>query len=299
MPPKKSGSPPPPPRPMTLALKSADIEAELNRQIGRYKQIAESNINSQSMLEDAERDYSRVGDFITTYLRRAFHDQTVSDNFSAWAGGGAMSFGEVHLGTEIRQLIENCRTKISDVQSIIEQLPIYVEPDSAPISRPQGAGSDRPQTRNVFVVHGHDRALLSEVARTLEKVGLVPIILHEQPNMGRTIIEKLLDHRESGFVVVLMTADDLGISKTAIEGDDQIQKKSLEFRARQNVLFEAGLFMGALGRQYVCILKESVVQMPSDLHGLVWTEVDARGMWRFQLATELQAAGFKVDKNKL
>ncbi len=46
-------------------------------------------------------------------------------------------------------------------------------------------------TRNVFVVHGHDEAAKQEVARLLEKLDLHVRILHERPDKGKTVIEKL------------------------------------------------------------------------------------------------------------
>lgn len=50
---------------------------------------------------------------------------------------------------------------------------------SAPENKP--VHSDR-----VFVVHGHDEGARESVARFLEKLGLEPVILHEQANRGRT-----------------------------------------------------------------------------------------------------------------
>ena len=48
------------------------------------------------------------------------------------------------------------------------------------------------------------------MARFLEKLGLEPIILHEKPNAGRTVIEKFSDYADVHFAVVLLTADDEG-----------------------------------------------------------------------------------------
>jgi predicted nucleotide-binding protein len=42
----------------------------------------------------------------------------------------------------------------------------------------------------VFVVHGHDGEARESVARLIEKQGLNAVVLHEQPNEGRTVIEK-------------------------------------------------------------------------------------------------------------
>ena len=49
------------------------------------------------------------------------------------------------------------------------------------------------------------------VARFPETLGLEPIILHEQANAGRAIIEKFEDHADDvAFAVVLLTPDDEG-----------------------------------------------------------------------------------------
>ncbi len=51
-----------------------------------------------------------------------------------------------------------------------------------------------PDSRKVFLVHGHNDGIKETVARFLSKLGLQPIILHEQPDQGRTIIEKFEAH---------------------------------------------------------------------------------------------------------
>ncbi len=43
----------------------------------------------------------------------------------------------------------------------------------------------------VFIVHGHDGELKEKVARRLEQQGIEAIILSEQANRGKTIIEKI------------------------------------------------------------------------------------------------------------
>ena len=52
---------------------------------------------------------------------------------------------------------------------------------------------DKRITNNkVFIVHGHDGELKEKVARRLEQQGIEAIILSEQANRGKTIIEKLI-----------------------------------------------------------------------------------------------------------
>ena len=65
----------------------------------------------------------------------------------------------------------------------------------------------RTHGNRVFLVHGHDEGALNSCARFIEKLGLSVTILREQPNQGRTIIEKFVDHADVGFAVVLLTPE--------------------------------------------------------------------------------------------
>lgn len=139
----------------------------------------------------------------------------------------------------------------------------------------------------IFIVHGHDGELKQSVARVIEKQGIEAIILSERVNRGRTIIEKFEENADVGGAICLFTSDDLGRAKKAT--DDQP-------RARQNVVFEAGYFMGKLGRERVVFLADSGVEMPSDLSGVVYTST---GNWQVELLKELRAMGYAVDFSRL
>jgi predicted nucleotide-binding protein len=147
------------------------------------------------------------------------------------------------------------------------------------------------QTRRVFLVHGHDENAREAVARFLEKLQLECVILHEQPNKGRTIIEKFEDYSDVAFAVVLLTPDDRG---GASSGTFESQKS----RARQNVLLELGFFLGALGRSRVCALYIERVEIPSDYSGVLFVSLDDNGAWRMVLLRELIAAGLDIDANR-
>jgi len=141
----------------------------------------------------------------------------------------------------------------------------------------------------IFLVHGHDHGNKEAVARFLGKLDLEPIILHEQPDKGRTIIEKLESHaRETNCAIVILTADDVGYCKEKAEEKEQ--------RARQNVVLELGYFVGKLGRERTFALVERGLTLPSDIHGVVYIPLDD-GEWRLRLVRELKAAGFDVDAN--
>jgi predicted nucleotide-binding protein len=99
----------------------------------------------------------------------------------------------------------------------------------------------------IFVVHGHDDGMKVAVARVLERLGLKPVVLHEQPDKGRTIVEKFTDYSAVGFAVVLLSPDDMAYASNK-------SPSAARPRARQNVTFELGYFVGKLGRENVLAL---------------------------------------------
>lgn len=141
-------------------------------------------------------------------------------------------------------------------------------------------------SNKVFIVHGHDQQMLQNVSAFIKKIGLEPIILHEQPNKGRTIIEKFVDYSDVGFSVVLLSPDD-----KALENEKQI------LRARQNVIFELGYFLGKLGRDRVVALYKNSVQIPSDYNGVLYVEYNSADSWKLQVGKELKAVDFSIDFN--
>jgi len=152
----------------------------------------------------------------------------------------------------------------------------------------------RKLSNKIFIVHGHDEEIKQAVARTVEKIDLKPIILHDQPNKGRTIIEKFEDYADVNFAIVLLSPDDIAYIKDKPPEDK-------EFRARQNVIFELGFFVGKLGREHVFILyrEEHNFKFPSDYSGICYIPYDNKGHWRLNLIGELQSCGYNVDANKL
>ena len=148
------------------------------------------------------------------------------------------------------------------------------------------------ETNKVFIVHGHDEAAKEATARFLEKIGLNPIILHEQASGGRTIIEKFEKYsRDVGFAVVLLTPDDLGTA--------QEEPNNMQSRARQNVVLELGFFLGRLTRNRVCALHKGEVELPSDIQGVIYVEMDDKGAWKAKLAQEFVQAKYTINLNGL
>lgn len=144
---------------------------------------------------------------------------------------------------------------------------------------------------SVFVVHGQNHGKLAEVKHLLGQLGIECCVLQDEPNSGQTIIEKFESHGgNASYAIVLLTADDIGGAK---------QNNEVQSRARQNVIFEFGYFCGKLGRHKTAVLYEPGVEIPSDLRGLAYVELDSSGAWKYRLADELSQDGYPVDKNKI
>jgi DNA-binding transcriptional ArsR family regulator len=155
---------------------------------------------------------------------------------------------------------------------------------------PAKATETHVMSNKVFVVHGHDQAAQNEVALFLTRIGLEPIVLHLRANGGRHLLTKFKDEAEgASFAVVLMTPDDEGGPKITTARRD---------RARQNVVFELGFFIGRLGSEKVAALMKGDVERPSDFDGIAYIKLDASGRWKMELARELQHANVPFDARK-
>jgi len=183
--------------------------------------------------------------------------------------------------------------KIVRLESISQRLPLFslAEESTVGVTASTSTHPAKILSKDIFVVHGHDNEAKQEVARILEKLGLHPIILHEQPDKGRTIIEKFEAHSNVGFAVVLLTSDDVGHPK-----DKPAEVKP---RARQNVVLELGFFLGKLNRPRVCALLKGDIEIPNDYAGVLYTPMDDAGAWQLKLAKEIKASDIDVNMNKL
>lgn len=242
--------------------------------------------------EDFMKEYNKWHGLCVEFLESSF------DNDQNKYKKGFVNIGNIGIFTsntdrtrlrkkDLSELIDYLKGLKDKLRFMSEKPGLYV-PDQT--SAPD-VTSSKADGNNVFIVHGHNELIKEKMARALTELGLRPIILHEQANGGRTIIEKLeRESEKTSFAVVLLTADDLGRAKT-----DTIEK----FRARQNVVLELGLFIGKLGRNHVMALMEEGVEKPGDIDGFVYTPIDKSNDWKQQLVKELRHAGFDVSADNL
>lgn len=150
-----------------------------------------------------------------------------------------------------------------------------------------------PISKKVFIVHGHDEKVKQELEIFLAQLGLEPVVLHRQADEGQTIIEKFEKHSDVGYAFILLTPDEMAFLSS--KSDLPENARDIELRARPNVIFEFGFFVGKLGRSRVCCLHTGAVSLPSDLGGLVYksftTSVEESG---YSIIKELKAAGYDV-----
>lgn len=274
--PRKTSVPPPVGLPEVSPQKGIEL-------ICRQIEAGEQLINNRPLKDD---DFASWKLLTKNFLEKAFGADS-SNVLSATRAGNVstcpMNAGETWWENAH---VECLKAQMSRMRSLIDLLNTEIELQGDI----QESFTQAPwSSHKIFLVHGHDEAALHETARFLEKLEQEVIVLREQPNKGRTIIEKFEDYADVGFAVVLLTADDVGSCKDATE-----QK----LRARQNVVFEMGYFIGRLGRDRVCALYSPGVEIPSDYSGVLYQELDSRGSWRLELAKELKAAGYDIDMNK-
>lgn len=183
---------------------------------------------------------------------------------------------------------ESIRKKVSYMEGFIKR--IHLIPCSAEISA-TGNKSKTNVSKKIFIVHGHDVNIRTEVENFVRSIGYEPIILCKRADMGNTIIEKIeREAKDVCYSIVIYTSCDLGKDK---------DNENLKPRARQNVVFEHGFMCAHLGRSRVTALLEEGVEQPGDLQGVIYKTLDDRGMWKYDIAKEMTAIGLQVDFNKI
>ena len=153
----------------------------------------------------------------------------------------------------VKEYKGNIQRLVNHMQGDIERVDLIeciAEEDTASIETSKNVIDKN----KVFVVYGHNDALRVEVSRTIEQLGLIPIVLQEQEDFGNTIIEKFETH-----------ASDIGFA-----------------------------VIGKLDRAHVFELLEEGIETPGDLDGALYTMVDSEGVWKYKLAKRLKALGYVI-----
>ena len=262
---------------MVRITKSRAIE-RLQNLVDEASELDPEDVSSQKFKKWTEKAYSAVFHIFGEDSRQ----------YSRLPGGHSLT---------PRGIREYFDSMISHVESSLDDVKYFWEDDELSSRNAldstvmaSNVSGDSPPSNRVFVIHGHDEGARDAVARFLERLGLEPIILHEKSSGGRTIIEKFEQNADVGFALALLTPDDMG--------SPQGEEDDLKPRARQNVIFEFGFFIGRLGRERVCALPKGDVEFPSDYKGVLYIPLDVDGGWKLKLMKELKEAGLEIDSEK-
>jgi predicted nucleotide-binding protein len=222
----------------------------------------------------------------TITLAEIVDTNTYSDEYEQVVISNRRKVGRKDISAELEQFRNEVQREIDKLEDIRERVKGLQESHQS-----NKEAVSPPSSSRVFVVHGHDDLARLAVSNVLRKLRLNPIVLADEVSSGRTIIEKFEQSSDVGFAVVLLTPDD--------RGGPVSDPSRLSPRARQNVIFELGYFVGKLGRKHVCALYKGEMELPSDYNGVVYVRMDDGDGWHMRIAREMKAAGLAVDLNLL
>jgi hypothetical protein len=178
----------------------------------------------------------RWNDYNYQLLLRIFDTKEIPRKYGKSLQSYYVPGGGPELGR--RLLHEAIAHKIDDLKSVKDQLALFAEATPLMQARVHPGRPIEIDNGKVFLVHGHDEGAKHEAVRFIEKLNLMVVVLQEQPNLGKTLIEKIEANADVSYAVILVTPDDVGGAR----GTD------LSGRARENVILEVGIFLGKLGR---------------------------------------------------
>ncbi len=260
---------------------SYNREQAIKLLISQVKKLGENISRSLNDTSTAEHSrYVSFKTFATRYNQLAHEAEQIfgltQGSFSCYKIENMGNFANTLWGTQ---------------KEIMESVALETDTLLAYLQSSLGESSMPPKSdnRKVFIVHGHNHKLLDEVELMLRRVGLEPIIVKNEANTGRTIIEKIEDLTDVGFAIVLYTGCDEGRAKNT---------EKLRDRARQNVIFEHGYLCAKLGRNNVVAINDDGIEIPSDLSGVLYIPRSASD-WKSQLMREMRTAGLKFDPTKM
>lgn len=256
-----------------------DCKREVNRRsnviiLGYYSTEDEEEAFLLLMSAWFDQDYDSFDEFITAILI----------NFAKWQQTKLDYTGVINNLKQIGLKKENVSTFTKDFRKVQENKPIKLEDVKIKL------GKDQPNitinNKKIFVVHGRDDNSRIELCTMLkDDFKLVPIVLQDKPNNSiETIISKFERlASECSAAIVLFTPDDIA------EGN---------MRARQNVIFELGYFLGKFQDQEnrrIVILKKGAVEIPSDISGVLYLEYSKAVKESFyDLKKQLEHWGYNV-----
>lgn len=276
--------------PTCLVKSNLQFKSELQERIDLGEDLLKKNIQNLNDFEELKLAYSSWHDYNIELLKQSFNEPNNEyrkqyEEIGSWSG--------IFLNTrstpaqDLKDFIDKFNYKVENLKNLVRKVELLKSSEILP--KNEGKIDLFVEKSKVFIVHGHDDLAKIETARFIEQLGFKPIILHEQANAGKTIIEKIENYSDVGFGIVLYTPCDIGTEKG--------NETDFRNRARQNVVFEHGFLIGKIGRENVAAIVKGDIETPNDISGVVYIIMEKD--WKLELAKELRNSGYHVDMNKV
>ena len=148
--------------------------------------------------------------------------------------------------------------------------------------------------RRIIVVSGTDEIMKQTITGALRKLGLVAIVMSEEPSQGKKLVERFADYTDVGFALVLLSPDVYVYPK----GEEATKRERIP---KQDVTLMFGFLLGKLGKDKVlAFYRESPnFAFPIEFEGVKFTALDDRDSWKLALIRELTNCGYTVDAERL
>lgn len=277
---------------MELVVTRDEAKQRLQDRIDKGMELKSKQANTPETYTELSNAYSKWDSFNSELLRRIFTTDEAAKEYDFW-GVMVASMSESSLGEKIADVYKDIDKKIHRLDSLIERLELIPLSKQVAQTSPLPESSSQPKTQKVFVVHGHDEVAKTSLEVFLHEIGLEPVVLHRQADEGMTVIEKFEKHSDVGYAFILLTPDEAAY--LAAEQSKPEAERKTELRARPNVIFEFGYFVGKLGCSRVCCLYTGNVSLPSDVSGMIYKRYETSvEEVAYSVIKDLKASGYVV-----
>lgn len=274
-----------------LIVDKEAFKQQVKDRIDLGENLLNTPLHSNQDFDKINSNFDTWTDYNIELLKQSFNDPN-NEYMASYRDAGYTFMGDILgevYGNPPQTLLVMINHKVNELKKLFGKIDLLRA--NVDFTKIQQKSVNPNNKQDVFIVHGHDELAKSKTARFIEKIGLTPIILHEQSSSGKTIIEKIEEYTNVGFGIVLYTPCDLG----GVSDEPSM----LKARARQNVVFEHGFLMGKIGRGNVCALVKGDIEVPNDISGVVYVNMDQEDYWQIKIAKELKGSGYNVDLNRL
>lgn len=285
-----------PSRPIELRFPLDEVKSRLNERLESGRMLMQRQVTNEDQLEDLKKEYGKWNIFNVELLKQLFSTEQLANEYNSTTIG-PMVVGMYHvesLGEKIGKFRDSLDTRLHRLDTIIDRSVLFAAPSGNAQAVNSQSENARYDTKKVFIVHGRDDAAKANLEAFVREVGLEPIVLHRQADEGQTVIEKFEKHSKVGYAFILLTPDE--VAYLASESSKPEAERNTERRARPNVIFEWGYFVGRLGRSRVCCISTGQVVVPSDMSGLVTKRYQSSvDEVAYSIIKDLRAAGYKIS----